>query len=79
MHNSIPKLLKILRPSLKDVAGWVGVSHGLANFWLAGAYQPKPPDRARLVRAVRKHATRLLKLADEVEREGRVRSQYQPQ
>lgn len=74
MRNSIPKLLKTLRPGLKEIAAWVGVSHGLANFWLGGQYQPKTPDRARLVTAVRKHAALLLKLADAVEREGKERA-----
>jgi hypothetical protein len=74
MHNSIPKLLDKLRPSLRDIAGWANVSRGLANFWLAGAFTPKAPDRARLVKAVRKHATYLLKLADAVELEGQERA-----
>jgi hypothetical protein len=73
MHNSIPKLLRELRPGLKEIAGWVGVSRGLGNFWLAGTYLPKAPDRARLVKAVRKHAALLLTLADKVEREGQER------
>ena len=36
-------------------------------------FQPKDPDRARLIKAVRKHAALLLKLADAVEREGHER------
>jgi len=41
----------------------------------------KGPERERLVKAVRKHAALLLKLADEVEREGheRAATQYQLQ
>jgi hypothetical protein len=72
--NSTPGLLDELRPTLSEVAGWVGVSHGLANMWREEKSQPKPADRARLVKAVRKHAARLLKLADAVEREGHERA-----
>ena len=71
--NTLPELLDTLRPTLTEIADeWVGnKSRGMANFWLAGTYQPKAPERARLVKAVRKHAARLLALADAVEREGR--------
>jgi hypothetical protein len=72
--NSLPKLIDTLRPKLGTIAQWAGVSLGLAGVWQQGTYQPKPKDRARLVRAVRKHAKELLALADKVEREGRARS-----
>jgi hypothetical protein len=78
MRNSIPKLLNTLRPTLSEIAAWVGVSRGLTDFWRAGAYQPKAADRARLVKAVRKHAALLLKLADAVEREGKARAAAPP-
>jgi hypothetical protein len=76
MQNSIPKLLDTLRPTLTEIAGWAGVSRGMANFWREKKYQyqPKPKNRARLVKAVRQHAAHLLKLADEVEREGQART-----
>jgi hypothetical protein len=70
MPNSIPKLLTVVRPSLADVAAWIGVTRALADVWRAGSYQPKPKSRAALVRAVRHHAARLLALADRVESEG---------
>lgn len=63
-----------LRPTLSEIAKWAAVSRGLTDFWRADKYQPKPADRARLVKAVRKHAARLLKLADAVEREGQERA-----
>jgi hypothetical protein len=72
--NTVPTLIDTLRPTLRTVAEWADVSVGLAGMWQQGTYQPKPKDRARLVRAVRKHAKELLALADKVEREGRARS-----
>ncbi len=74
MRNSIPKLLNTIRPSLEDIAAWVGRSRALAAVWLDGRFQPKAPERARLIKAVRKHAALLLKLADEIEREGHERA-----
>lgn len=70
MRHSIPKLLDSLRPTLADVAKWVGVSRALVDVWRSGAYAPKPVARAALVKAIRLHATRLLALADRVEQEG---------
>jgi hypothetical protein len=72
-NNSLPKLLDTLRPSLNDVAEWAGVSRGLAEFWRQGLYQPKPEARRRLVKAVKKQAERLLKLAADVEEQGEKR------
>lgn len=67
--NRIPELLDELRPTLSEIATRVGVSHGLANMWREEKSQPRPDKRRALVRTVRKHAARLLKLADAVERE----------
>jgi hypothetical protein len=74
MPNSIPKLLATVRPTLGDVADWVKASRALVDVWREGRYQPKPDDRAALVKAIRHHAARLLKLADQVEREGQARA-----
>jgi len=71
--NTIPRLLKTLRPTLAEVAAWVKVSRSLADGWRAGAYQPHPANRAALVQATRQHAKRLLGLANTVEREGGIR------
>ena len=70
-RNRVPTLIDTLRPKLPTVAEWADVSVGLAAMWQQGAYQPKPDARARLVKAVRKHAQQLLTLADDVEREGK--------
>ena len=72
-RNSLPKLLATLRPTLTEIAEWANSSRGMGNFWLAGTYQPKAAERARLIKAVRKHAAFLLSLADKVEREGQKR------
>jgi transcriptional regulator with XRE-family HTH domain len=71
--NSVPRLLKAIRMSLGDVAKQAGVTRGSADFWRAGRYQPAAAQRTALVKAVRAHATRLLELADAVEREGETR------
>lgn len=70
MANSIPKLFDVLRPTLADIAAWAGATRALADVWRSGSYAPKPPQRAALVRAVRRHASQLLILAERVEREG---------
>jgi hypothetical protein len=72
--NSTPKLIDTLRPRLGTIAEWAGVSLGLAQVWERGLYEPRPKDRARLVRAVRKHIRSLEKLVDAVEREGASRT-----
>lgn len=71
MQNTVPQLLNALRLTLHDVAAWTGVSRGLAAVWVTGHYEPKPPNRARLVRGVRTHAKSLQELADKVEREAK--------
>jgi hypothetical protein len=69
--NSLPKLIDALRPNLPTVAKWTGRAIWVARGWQQGVHQPKPEDRARLLKAVRTHAKLLLALADTVEREGR--------
>lgn len=69
--NTLPALLDALRPDLPTVAKWSRRSVWVARTWQQGTYQPKPPDRARLVKAVRKHVKELLALAAKVEREGK--------
>jgi hypothetical protein len=68
--NTLPKLIDTVRPTLPEVAKWAGRSAWIARGWQQGTYQPKPKDRARLVKAIRKHVKELLALASTVEREG---------
>lgn len=70
MPNTVPLLVTTLRLTMGDVAKWAHKSTKLVEVWQRGLYQPKPEDRARLVAAVRQHATTLLALAEDVEREG---------
>ena len=72
MKNTVPKLVDAMRPTMPKLAKWAGVSVWVARLWQQGTYQPKPKDRARLVKAVRTHAKQLLALAEQVEREGAV-------
>ncbi|MEX2179332.1 MAG: hypothetical protein WD801_11510 [Gemmatimonadaceae bacterium] len=71
--NTLPALLDTVRPTLRTVAEWAEVSVGLARMWQQGTYQPKPKERARIVRRIRNHAKGLLALAEKVEREGTTR------
>lgn len=78
MANTVPNLLNALRPTVGDVAQWVGKSRDLITLWIMGRYQPRPDDRTALVRAIRKHANRLLALAEKVEREGNQEGRSRP-
>lgn len=69
--NTIPQLIDTVRPNLPTVAKWSRRSVWVARLWQQGTSQPKARDRARLVKAVRKHAKELLTLAGKVEREGK--------
>jgi hypothetical protein len=68
--NTVPKLIDAVRPNLPTIARWSRCSVWIARGWQQGTYLPKPKDRARLVKAVRKHAREVLALASKVEREG---------
>lgn len=69
MSNTLPKLLDTLRPTLRTVSEWTRVGVPTVATWQQGAYQPKPDKRKALLKAVRRHAERLLALADRVEHE----------
>lgn len=68
--NSVPTLIDALRPNLPEVAKWTGVSVWTARNWQQGLFTVKAHKRSALVKAARKHAARLLALAEQVEREG---------
>lgn len=74
--NTIPELIDTLRPHLPTVAKWVGATIWAARVWQQGTCQPKPKQRAALVKAARNHAKELLALAERVEREGATRSTH---
>jgi len=74
MANSIPQLLEELRPTLAKVAGWVNSPRPSVEAWRWGRYQPQTDKRAILIKAVRKHAAELLRLAQAVEDEGETRT-----
>lgn len=75
--NSVPQLIDTVRPNLPAVATWSRRSVWVVRLWQQGTTQPKAKDRARLVKAVRKHAKDLLTLALKVEREGKKPSRGQ--
>jgi hypothetical protein len=67
--NSLPKLLDETPLSLGGLAKRAGVHRNTARAWRAGVL-PQPEQRRALVRAVKKHAQMLLKLAGDVEEQG---------
>lgn len=70
--NSIPALIRALNEvTWAKLAAAVGVPYDRVSDWQRAKYQPKPVERAALVKAIRKHAKRLLALAERVEREGK--------
>lgn len=69
--NTIPQLIDTVRPNLPTVAKWSRRSVWVVRLWQQGTSQPKARDRARLLKAVRKHAKDLLTLAAKVEHEGK--------
>lgn len=66
-HSQAPllrHLLDVLRPTLDDVARWVGASRSAVEAWRLGYWNPPAAKRAKLVTALRKHAKNLLTLTD---------------
>lgn len=74
MDNLSKLLTELLGVTRREVAAWAGVSRPLVDFWRRGVYRPNPKARAKLVKAVRAHAARLLRLAEKVEAEGEARA-----
>jgi hypothetical protein len=72
--NTVPQLIDTVRPNLPAVAKWSRRSVWVVRLWQQGTTHPKAKDRARLVKAVRKHANDLLTLAAKVEHEGKTPS-----
>ena len=64
----IPDALKTATPSLRDIAKWAGTSYALMRAWRLGTRTPSPDLQRKLARAFRKHAMRLEKFADRLER-----------
>ncbi len=64
----VPDALKTATPTLRDLATWVGTSYALTRAWRLGTRTPSPDLQRKLARAFRKHAMRLEKFADRLER-----------
>jgi len=60
-------LLRALRPTQPEIGAWAGASRASVQAWQEGKWQPQPATSAKLLRAVRRHAKRLLSLAEAVE------------
>jgi transcriptional regulator with XRE-family HTH domain len=68
MGEEIRNALRLLCPSLLDVATALGVSHDTARGWSSGRTNPSPENRAALAAYARQRADELHKLARELER-----------
>ncbi len=64
----IPDALDTATPTLRDIAKWAGTSYALMRAWRLGTRTPSPDLQRKLARAFRKHAMRLEKFADRLER-----------
>lgn len=67
MGEEIRSALRLLCPSLLDVANALGVSHDTAKGWSAGRTNPSPENRAALAAYARKRARELERLAEELQ------------
>jgi transcriptional regulator with XRE-family HTH domain len=67
MSEEIRRALRLLCPSLRDVANALGVGHDTAKGWSAGRTNPSPENRAALARFARSRAAELLELADSLD------------
>lgn len=67
MGEEIRSALRLLCPSLLDVANALGVSHDTVKGWSAGRTNPSPENRVALASYARQRAAELLELADTLE------------
>lgn len=66
MGEQIRNALRLLCPSLLDVAQALDVSHDTVRGWSAGRTDPSPENRAALATYARKRAKELERLAKEL-------------
>ena len=72
--QAVSDALALLTLTLRDVAELLGTSYNTVRSWRLGNRNPSPQVEQRLAKALRKHAQRLLKLADRLDREAERRS-----
>ena len=64
----IQRVLNAATVSLRDIASWAGVSYETARSWRIGRRHPSLGAQWQLTAALRKHARRLERFADRLER-----------
>ncbi len=62
------KVLDTATVNLRTLAKWAGASYETARSWRLERRTPNPAAKRRLAGALRKHAMRLVKLAERLER-----------
>ena len=70
----VSEALRAMTPTLREVAGRIGVSYGSIRGYATKARHPGPTVLHRLVSALRKQSRQLTRLADQLEREGERRT-----
>ena len=68
MARLVSDALGAATPTLRDVAAWVTTPYATVRAWRAGDRKPSPNATQKLVRALRRHAKRIQRLADRLER-----------
>jgi hypothetical protein len=63
--------LKVVTPTLREVAVWCRVSYPTIRAYRTGDRRPTPATVTRFAAALRRHARLLGKLADRLEREAK--------
>lgn len=66
--STMQKALRAATPTLLEVAGWLRVAYPTVRAYSTGDRKPTPETVTRFASALRKHARRLGKLADQLER-----------
>jgi len=67
--------LKAVTPTLREVAAWCRVSYPTIRAYRLGSRRPSPTTVRRFAASLRRHARRLIKLADRLEREAKEEAQ----
>lgn len=63
------RALDAVTPTLRDVAGWLGVSYGTIRAYRREARRPAPETIRRFAVTLRRHARLLGTLADRLDRQ----------
>ena len=69
--TTVSTALDVATPTLRDMAQWMDTSYHTVRSWRLGNRVPPPNVQQQLARALRKHGTRILRAADQLEHAAR--------